>query len=174
MCDKGCYTGARVTCGKEYTAGELVAEILRDKPYYGEKGGVTFSGGEPFAQAEFLSEVIDLCKKEGINCGVETSLIYMDEEIFKKLDIVMADLKIWDSEIHKKHTGVPNEKIIENFKTLNTFGVPIIMRTPVIPGIDQEIDKIGEFAKGLCNVIEHELLEYHPLGEDKRKALGGI
>ena len=98
----------------------------------------------------------------------------MKEDIFKKLDIVMADLKIWDSEIHKKHTGVPNEKIIENFKTLNTFGVPIIMRTPVIPGIEQGIDKIGEFAKSLCNVTEHELLQYHPLGEEKRKALGGI
>ncbi len=174
QCDKGCYTGAKITCGKEYTAGELLTEILRDKPYYGEKGGVTFSGGEPLAQAEFLSEIIDLCKADGINCGVETSLIYMNKEIFKKLDIVMADLKIWDSEIHKKHTGVPNEKIIENFKTLNTLGVPIIMRTPVIPGIEQGIDKIGEFAKSLCNVIEHELLEYHPLGEEKRKALGGI
>ena len=83
----------------------------------------------------------------------------------------MADIKICDSEIHKKHTGVPNEKIIENFKILDTLNVPIIMRTPVIPGIEQGIDKITEFSKSLNNVIEHELLEYHPLGEEKRRAL---
>ena len=174
QCDKGCYTGAKITCGREYTAGELLAEILRDKPYYGEKGGVTFSGGEPFAQAEFLNEIIDLCKAEGINCGVETSLIYMNTEIFKKLDIVMADLKIWDSVIHKKYTGVANETIIDNFKILDTLNVPVIMRTPVIPGIEQGIEEIRKFAESLENVIEYELLEYHPLGEEKKRALGGF
>ena len=172
MCSKGCFSGARVVCGREMTAAEVLAEIMPDVPYYGADGGVTFSGGEPFAQKEFLSECIDKCKEKNINCAVETSLIYYDEAVFKKLDFVMADLKIWNSDLHKKYTGVGNEKIIENFKRLNTLGVPVIARTPVIPEIEQGIDKISELLKTLENVKKYELLPYHPLGNSKRKALG--
>ena len=172
MCDKGCFSGARVVCGKEMSADDILSEIMLDVPYYGKNGGVTFSGGEPFAQKEFLSECIDKCKEKNINCAVETSLIYYDEAVFKKLDFVMADLKIWNSDLHKKYTGVGNEKIIENFKRLNTLGVPVIARTPVIPEIEQGIDKISELLKTLENVKKYELLPYHPLGNSKRKALG--
>ena len=172
MCEKGCFSGAKVVCGKEYTIDELLTEIIRDKEYYGVDGGVTFSGGEPMAKQEFLSEIIDRCKEENINCAIETSLIYFNKEIFEKLDLVMADLKIWDSNIHEENTGVPNEKIKENFIKLNAIGVPIVARTPVIPGILQEIDKISEFLKKLENVVQYELLPYHPLGTEKSKALG--
>ncbi len=172
MCDKGCFSGARVVCGKSMTADEVLSEIMLDVPYYGDTGGVTFSGGEPFAQGKFLNVCIDKCKENGINCAVETSLMYFDEEIFKKLDFVMADLKIWDSDLHKKYTGVGNEKIIENFENLNKLNIPIIARTPVIPEINQGIDKISAFLKTLPNVREYELLPYHPLGNSKRKALG--
>lgn len=172
MCDKGCFSGARVVCGKTMTASQIAAEVVQDKAYYGTGGGVTFSGGEPMMQKEALSKTIDECKKLGIHCAVETSLIYYDEEIFKKLDLVMADLKIWNSETHKKYTGVGNEKIIEHFRMLDKLGVPIIARTPVIPGIEQGIDKISEFMKTLANVVCYELLPYHPLGNSKRQALG--
>lgn len=172
MCDKGCFSGARVVCGKSMTADEVLSEIMLDVPYYGDTGGVTFSGGEPFAQGKFLNACIDKCKENGINCAVETSLMYFDEEIFKKLDFVMADLKIWDSDLHKKYTGAGNEKIIENFENLNKLNIPIIARTPVIPEINQGIDKISAFLKTLSNVRKYELLPYHPLGNSKRKALG--
>lgn len=172
MCDKGCFSGARVVCGKSMTADEVLSEIMLDVPYYGDTGGVTFSGGEPFAQKEFLNACIDKCKENGINCAVETSLIYFDEEIFKKLDFVMADLKIWNSDLHKEYTGAGNEKIIENFENLNKLSIPIIARTPVIPEINQGIDKISAFLKTLSNVRKYELLPYHPLGNSKRKALG--
>lgn len=172
MCDKGCFSGARVVCGKSMTADEVLSEIMLDVPYYGDTGGVTFSGGEPFAQGKFLNSCIDKCKENGINCAVETSLMYFDEEIFKKLDFVMADLKIWNSDLHKEYTGAGNEKIIENFENLNKLNVPIIARTPVIPEINQGIDKISAFLKPLSNVRKYELLPYHPLGNSKRKALG--
>ncbi|MBC8595701.1 glycyl-radical enzyme activating protein [Qingrenia yutianensis] len=172
MCDKGCFSGARVVCGKSMTADEVLSEIMLDVPYYGDTGGVTFSGGEPFAQGKFLNACIDKCKENGINCAVETSLMYFDEEIFKKLDFVMADLKIWNSDLHKKYTGAGNEKIIENFENLNKLNIPIIARTPVIPEINQGIDKISAFLKTLSNVRKYELLPYHPLGNSKRKALG--
>jgi len=172
MCEQGCFSGAKVVCGKEMTTDEVLAQILLDKDYYGNGGGVTFSGGEPFSQPEFLSELIDKAKAEGIHCAVETSMIYYNEEILKKLDLVMADLKIWDDTLHKKHTGVSNEKIKEHFIKLNTLGIPIIARTPVIPEIDQGIAEISAFMKSLNNVIQYELLPYHPLGESKRIALG--
>ena len=145
MCDKGCYSGARVTCGKDMTASEVINEILLDKPYYTQGGGVTFSGGEPLAQAEFLKECITLCKQNGINVAVETSLIYYNEEIFKSLDFIMADFKIWDSDTHKKYVGVPNDIIKENFKKLNSLNIPIIARTPLIPEIEQGIEEISKF-----------------------------
>ena len=154
------------------SAKEVLREILLDLPYYGENGGVTFSGGEPLMQAEFLKECIALCKSERIGCSVETSLHYFDEAIFRSLDFIMADLKIWDDEIHRHYTGVGNKHIKENFQRLNTLGIPIIARTPVIPEINQEIDKIGAFLKSLENVVRYELLPYHALGNAKVEAMG--
>ena len=171
-CSEGCYSGARVLCGKEMTTDELLSEIMLDKVYYGSEGGVTFSGGEALLQKEFLLKIIGKCKAEGINTAVETSLFIYDEQVFSSLDLVMADLKIWDSELHKRYTGVSVEPIIESFKRLDKLGVPIIARTPVIPEIDQGIPEISEFLSGLENVIQYELLPYHPLGESKRQALG--
>lgn len=171
-CPEGCYAGARVLCGIEMTAEEVVRAVSMDKPYYGKDGGVTFSGGEPLAQRDFLYECIRLCREQRISCAVETSLIYFDEQIFKSLDFVMADLKIWDSAIHKQYTGASNDRIIENFKKLNELNIPIIARTPVIPEIEQEIDKISEFLYSLGNVKKYELLPYHAIGNAKREGIG--
>ena len=171
-CDEGCFSGARVICGREMSAENILDEVKSDAAYYGKSGGVTFSGGEPLYQADFLKECVGLCKENGINCAVETSLIYYNEEIFDSLDFIMVDLKIWNSNLHKKYTGVGNEKIIENFKRLDRLNIPIIARTPVIPQIKQEIDKISSFLKTLDNVKKYELLPYHPLGNTKRNALG--
>ena len=107
-----------------------------------------------------------------MNTAVETSLFIYDEAIFRSLDLVMADLKIWDEDTHKKYTGVSVERIKENFLKLDKLGVPIIARTPVIPEIEQGIPEISEFLRGLVNVTKYELLPYHPLGESKRAALG--
>ncbi len=172
LCDEGCFSGAKVVCGKEMTAEEVFSEIALDIPYFEGNGGVTISGGEPMAQKDFTKELIEISKKNGLNCAIETSLIIYDEEILKGLDFIMADFKIWDDEEHKKYVGVSNKEIIENFKRLDSLGIPIIARTPVIPGIEQGIDKISEFLKSLDNVIKYELLPYHPLGIGKARALG--
>ena len=171
LCHKGCFSGAKVICGKEMSVQDVLRQVLLDRDYYGEEGGVTISGGEPFAQRAFLNDLIDACKAEGIHCAVETSMIFYDEEILKKLDLVMADLKIWDNELHQKYTGVENVKIKEHIERLNQLGVPMIVRTPVIPEIDQQIDQISSFLSSLKNVKQYELLPYHPLGEAKREAL---
>lgn len=171
-CDEGCFAGAKVVCGKEMTAEDILAEVIQDLPYYGEDGGVTFSGGEPMAQKDFLNQAVDLCLENNINCDIETSLLYFDEDIFKKFDTVMADLKIWNSDIHKEYTGLDNQKIIENFKKLDSLNIPIVARTPVISGIDQGIPQISAFFKTFKNIKKYELLPYHPLGVSKQVALG--
>ena len=170
-CSEGCYSGARVLCGRDMTAQEVLEEILLDKPYFNDDGGVTLSGGEPMAQKEFIKELITVCRQNGIHCAIETSLIYYDEDVFKTLDFIMADFKIWDDKLHKKYAGVSNKEIKENFVRLDSLGIPIIVRTPVIPNINQEINKISEFLKTLENVKRYELLPYHPLGISKQKAL---
>lgn len=171
QCENGCFSGASVLCGFDITEEELMEKIRADLPYFGSDGGVTFSGGEPLAQKDFLSAVLSLCRKEGIHTAIETSLFLYDEEIFKKADLVMADLKIWDSSLHRKWTGVDNHVIKENFEKLDRLGVPIIARTPIIPEISQEIPKISNFLKGLKSVQKYEFLPYHPLGLEKANAL---
>lgn len=175
MCDAGCFSGAKVVCGREMTAQEIFTEILADKPNYGDAGGVTFSGGEPMLYPEMLRELIALCKKEGISTAIETSLFLFDGEIFKSLDHILADFKIFDSEKHKRFTGVSNTGIKENFQRLDALNVPFVVRTPVIPGINntrEEITAIREFLCTLRNIQRYELLPYHPLGVSKQAALG--
>lgn len=172
QCEKGCFSGAKTICGKMMSVQDVFNEVILDYEYYGMDGGVTFSGGEPLAQKKILNQLIDCCKANGINCAIETSLIYYDADILKKMDVIMADLKIWNTDVHKKYTGVGNEKIKEHFKKVNSLNIPIIARTPVIPEINQEISKISEFLQGLENVKQYELLPFHPLGRMKKKALG--
>ena len=171
LCEKGCYSGAKVICGTEMTSEEIFSKILLDKPYYGENGGVTFSGGEALSYPEILKELISLC----ISTAIETSLFPYDEEILSSLDLVMADLKIWDDDSHKKYTGVSNERIKENFKKLDELGVPFVVRTPLIPGITdsrENIENIRNFVKNFKNIQKYELLPYNPLGNSKLLALG--
>ena len=174
FCADGCYSGAKVVCGKEMTADEVLRQIALDRHYYKDNGGVTLTGGEPMCHADFINELTDKCAAEGIGVGVETSLLFYDEKVFRKLDLIMADLKIWDDTAHTKYTGVSNEAIKENFIRVNELGIPMIIRTPVVPTITDSVENIrniAEFLSGLDNVIQYELLPYHPLGLTKLKAL---
>lgn len=174
-CKKGCFSGAKVVCGKEMSAEEIFNEILLDYNYYGVDGGVTFSGGEPLLYPDVIKEVIHLCKKYNIKTAIETSLYIYDEEILKSIDFIMADFKIFDDVKHKKYTGVSNNIIKKNFLLLDELNKPFIVRTPIIPGINDtsdEILKIKDFIKPLKNITAYELLPYHPLGVSKQTALG--
>lgn len=177
MCEDGCFSGAKVVCGKRYTRDELFLALLQDKDYYKANGGVTFTGGEPLLQKEFLKEMITLCKQHNLHVALESCMFIWDEEIFSSVDYLMADLKIWDNEKHIAHTGVSNEKIKENLRRFDKLGIPIHLRTPVVKGIndtEEEIAAIAEFARFLKNTVNYELLPYHALGEGKYRALGLI
>ena len=174
-CSEGCYTGARVTCGREMSADEVFSEVRRDASYYGSEGGVTVSGGEPLAHSAFVKELLALCKQAGIGCGMETTLYRYDEEILSQLDVLMTDIKIWDDELHRKYTGMGNREILENLKRADQLGIPIIVRTPIVPGVNDDPENIRQtasFLRGLNNVTKYELLPYHPLGLSKAEALG--
>ena len=177
QCESGCYTGARVVCGKEMTVDQVMEQILMDRAYYGNLGGVTFSGGEPQCQPEFLSALIDACKKENIHTAIETSMIVIHPEILSKLDLIMADVKVMDDEIHQAFTGVSNGAILKNFRKADELNVPIIVHTPVVPGVNadkESILAIRDFVKTLKNAKKLELLPYHPLGVDKGRASGHL
>ena len=177
-CSRICPTQAREMIGEKLTAEEIIKEIEKDLIFYEESGGgVTFSGGEPLSQSEFLEDLLDGCKQKKIHTAVDTSG-YVSWEILNKIspkvDLFLYDLKLMDNERHKKYIGVSNEIILENLKKLSFVHNNIFIRFPVIPGINddyQNIRKIGEFLSSL-EITQVNLLSYHYIGIDKYRRLG--
>ncbi len=173
-CDEGCYSGARILCGKEMTVGQVMEEVVADRPYYAGNGGLTVSGGEPFMQPQFLLELLKTAKKQGIHCGVETNAslpFELMEQALPFVDIWMIDLKAFDDGIHQEYTGISNEPVKQNLIQLDRHGAEIVLRTPVIPGVNDaadELEAIVKFAAGLKNLEYYEVLPYHPLGLSKQ------
>lgn len=169
-CAEGCFSGAQVPCGQQMTVEEALALALEDRDYYGAAGGVTISGGEPTAQSGFVSALLRQLHEAGIHTAIETCLFCPPEALASVLadcDLVMADLKLMSCEKHKRYTGAGNEAILRNLKAVDRA---LIVRTPVIGGVndsDDEIAAIAEFAGKLPLLLYFELLPYHPLGLSK-------
>lgn len=179
-CAEVCFAEARTLMGRKITVQELFEEIKKDQGFFNRSGGgVTFSGGEPLMQPEFLKEIAKLCKENGIKTAME-SCGCGDIEKFgpamKYIDFMYFDVKHMDPEIHKKLTGMSNEMILKNLKGINDMGTTeIVIRTPVIPGYNDSEDNIiatAEMLNDLNMVKGYELLAYHNLGENKYDALG--
>lgn len=176
MCDSGCFSGAKILCGKEMSVQEILDDISLDIPYYGEHGGVTVSGGEPILQYEFLKELILAFKEKKINVAIETNLSLKTQnviDICAMCDFIMCDLKIFDRNLHKQYTSIVNDNILHNLKEISKLGKPIIVRTPIISDINDtetEISAITHFLSQLENIEYYELLTYHPLGLSKNKS----
>ena len=162
------------TIGKLMTVPEVMDEITKDLIFYDESGGgVTFSGGEPLMQHHFLGEILDVCKQSGIHTAVDTTG-FASSKVFRKIaakaDLFLYDLKHIDDEAHKKYTGVSNKPILENLKYLNENGKKVIVRFPVIPGIndtEENISAMKAFLKPLKNIREISLLPYHNIANHK-------
>jgi len=175
-CTKECYAEALVPVGRELTVRELEESILTDEPYFSQSGGgVTFSGGEPMLQFDFLREILKACKSRGIHTAIDTAGAVgfgAFEEILPCCDLFLYDIKAYDSDVHKKLTGVPNGLILENLIKLTKIGVDIWVRVPVVPGANiGEMADIAKFLKGV-GIEKCELLPYHRLGEGKHSSLG--
>jgi pyruvate formate lyase activating enzyme len=178
-CAEECFAQALVLAGKETTVDELVAEILKDESYYRQSGGgVTFSGGEPVLAGDFLLETLRRCKSEGTHTTLQTAGNYpwrMLEPLLPLLDLVMFDVKAGSPETHRRYVGTELEGILSNLRELSGVGIPVLVRTPVVGGVNDstdEIVRIAQLIQGLPNVIGYELLPYHPLGNSKRESLG--
>lgn len=161
-----CPNGLRHISGEVLSSKELADKILKNSDYYASLGGgVTFSGGEPLMQAEFLTEVLD-CISD-VHCAVETSGFCSPSEfdmILNRIDYVLMDVKAVDSDIHKKYTGADNKIILDNLKRLCDCGKPFVIRIPVIPGVNDSIENYEKTAELICkaeNLVKIELLPYH-------------
>ncbi len=178
-CIDVCYPNALRKTGKEYTPEALVDELIQDLVFFRQSGGgVTFSGGEPMLQASFIKEAALLLKKQGIHIAMETNLsVSWDkyEEMLPFIDLVMADVKMIDEEKHRKWTGSGNRMILENIRKLDEANTPYILRTPVVPGVNDSthiMEQIIAFVGTLKNLRKYELLPYHPLADFKYENLG--
>lgn len=177
-CTIYCPQDAREICGKEYTVDEVLREVLKDKTFYENSGGgVTFSGGECMLQIDFLTEILRKCKENGIHTAVDTAghvLYERFEQILPYTDLFLYDIKCFDSENHQKYTGVGNELILENLKRILATNVPIWVRIPIVPTVnDKEEDllRIKRYIYSCRNSIKIELLPYHAMGEHKYTAI---
>ena len=174
-----CLHDAKIICGKEYTVNEVMREILKDTAFYDNSGGgVTFSGGECMLQIDFLEEILKECKSHGIHTAVDTAghVPYgYFERVLPYTDLFLYDIKCFDSEKHKKYTGVSNELIFSNLKLLLSTQKNVWVRIPIIPSVndsEEEMLNIKSFLSS-CGVPEKiELLPYHAMGEHKYAAIG--
>ena len=178
-----CPTGALDMYGKQMTVDEVLDEVEKDASFYRNTGGgMTLSGGECVMQPDFAAALLKGAHERGINTAIETAgnipWRFM-EKILPHVDTVLHDLKIMDSERHKKWTGVGNKRLLENFKkAYETFpDIDFIARTPLIPGINADEDFIRAvlaFIRPHKNVIDWELLPYHRFGLGKYEYLGKV
>lgn len=169
-CVKECPKGARELIGEKISTEKVLEEIMKDKVFYEESGGgVTISGGEALVQPEFTEELLRKCKNENIHTALDTSGYSEPESIENILpytDLVLYDLKHSDSEKHEELTGVPLNKILKNLKTIDNKGIPIWIRTPIVPDLTDDVEnirKIAELISELENVERYDLLPYNPL-----------
>lgn len=178
LCAQTCYAEALVLVGEEKTVDQVVEEVLRDKPFYDNSGGgITLSGGEPLLQFDFSYAVLEQCKAKGVHTAIETAANFPWERvaaILPVVDLVMMDIKVMDSKLHQECTGVPNERILANALKLGQQPQPLIVRTPIVPGVNdtpEQVAAIAAFVKQLPNLMYYELLPFHPMATSKYDSL---
>ena len=178
-CAERCYSGALTMIGKEMNADEVIAEVSKDKSFYENSGGgMTISGGEPMEQFEFTRRLLAEAKKSGLHtcldtCGFAPVKEYL--ELLPMVNLFLYDLKETNPDGHLEYTGVPLEPVLDNLAALDRAGAAIVLRCPVIPGLNdrrEHFRAIASIAAGMANLREINLIPYHPLGESKLKRLG--
>jgi len=162
----------------DFTPEELVNKISRFRGYFEKSGGgVTFSGGDPLKQPEFLKETLKLCKEAGIHTTLDTSGVGFGdyEEILKYTDLVLYDVKHLTREGYKDMTGIEIDETQKFLEACKKMGTKMWIRQVVVPGktdSEEYIRELGKFIKTLDNVEKVELLPYHLLGVNKYETLG--
>ncbi len=178
-CAEACLAGTREIVGRRISIDRLMDEIGRDIPFYDQsQGGATFTGGEPMLQMGFLIETLLACKAQNIHTAVDTSgsTPWVNlEAILPMVDLFLYDVKHMDPVKHKKYTSVSNKKILDNLRRLSGEKANIIVRIPLIPGVnddDQNLNQCGEYLVSLPHLAGVEIMPYHAIGEAKYGSLG--
>jgi pyruvate formate lyase activating enzyme len=178
-CVEACPTGARQMSGRSMTVEEVLAEISKDTVFYDDSGGgVTFSGGEPLMQREFLRVLLEACCARGIHTAVDTCG-YAPFESFEVLapvtNLFLYDLKFVDDSRHIQYTGVSNDLILENLRSLGKIHSRIWIRIPIIPSVNDspgQMEAMAHLAASIPGVEQVNLLPYHATAIHKFKRLG--
>ena len=178
-CADACFTGAREEMGREITVEDLLVELVKDRIFFDESGGgITFSGGEPLLQFEFLMDALAACRKAGLRTAVETTGFAAAEKIralIPMTDLFLYDLKLMDPDRHREYTGVSNVRILENLRLLAAAGVPLTVRVPLIPGVNDDEENIRNMATlvaDLGTLPSIHLLPFHAGASGKYRSLG--
>lgn len=180
-CIDVCPTEAIRKWGQKMTVSQAMEIVRKDMEYYRSSGGgITLSGGEPLVQSAFVQELLKVCKTEGIHTCLESTFCAewsIVKETVANAELLITDIKHMDPEIHKKYTGISNEKILENIKRLAEIGKEIILRIPVIPGVNDSEENMEATADFIINetgnrISQVQLLSFMRLGEEKYASLG--
>ena len=176
---KYCHNPEMWVKGKEnMTVEEVVQKAVRNKPYFKRNnGGVTFSGGEPLLQVDFLIELSKELKKEGIHIALDTAGVGIGkyDELLEYVDLVLLDIKHTSNDGFKDLTGVNIDESYEFIKALNKSGKPVWIRQVIVPGIMDNLEylhSLNDYLKGINNIERIDFLPYHKLGSEKYEKLG--
>ena len=177
-CAEACPTGARQLVGRTVTAAEVFEEASRDRVFFDESGGgVTFSGGEPLAQAAFLRELLLGCRELGLHAAVDTCGFAPRETLLglvPLVDLFLFDLKLLDEVRHEQLTGLPLSPILGNLEALASSGARVWLRVPVVPGLTDDEAALARAASlaARLRLTRVDLLPYHATGSGKLRRLG--
>ena len=179
-CANSCPTGALELSGVDMGINDILSVVEKDGAFYGDNGGVTISGGEPFLQGQGTVDLLKACKKLGLNTAVETCG-HFDSEILKDavslVDIFLWDIKDTDSARHKRYTGVSNDLILKNLYLANDLGAKIRLRCILVNGVntfDSHYQELSKIALSLKNLDGVEFIPYHAYGGTKSVFIGEV
>jgi pyruvate formate lyase activating enzyme len=165
----------------ELSPKEVLARALRYRDYWGEKGGITVSGGEPLLQPDFTGELFEMAHREGVTTCIDTSGVSFRrgdaaiERLIAATDTVLLDIKAFDPKLHREVTGADNSQILDFARYLSEKGVPTWIRRVIVPGLtdsEDDLRKTGEFIRSFKNIERVEVLAYHDFGVEKWRNLG--
>lgn len=181
-CADACPALAMEICGREWPLDELMAEVEKERGVMTDSGGgVTLSGGEPLMQPSYALELLEELGRRGFHRAVDTTLFAAPDvvrSVAATCDLFLVDLKVMDSERHRRYTGVPNELILDNLRLISSLGKHFWIRIPLISEVnasEENIAATADFLAGLdCRPEEVDLLPYHDIGKGKHERMGTV
>jgi len=178
-CCEACPAEARRMVGQEMTVREVLERVVQDRVFFEDSGGgVTFSGGEPVSQPEFLHELLSACRSQGLHTAVDTCGMATPDDLLRiapLTDLFLYDLKLVEDSSHTHYTGVSNKRILQNLQALGKVHANIWVRVPLIPDVNEHtaaLEAAAQFAAQTPGVRQVNVLPFHATGIKKSERLG--